>query len=185
VAAESEILLESRGLKVVGQPFPMPNAIGFDEVWQWERRVYDLSGDGKQTLTRSQRSHSVTRFSITLKSDVWLVDGTILTNGVHDVIGKPSFSGVIKWHPDGFEFVGMKGVDNYYAAAGKYILGIGHGSVRYIRDGDTLRIKQSIQGYRLSTGPDGSVLIAPDFQRPIGSPFVSDTASEPPKKGQK
>lgn len=177
--AEPEVLMVFKGLKVVSHPFREPESFSFDEVWQWQRQVFDLADDGKQTLTRTQRSHNVTRYSLFLKSGVWFVNGTMLTNGVHNIIGKPAFQGTVKWHPDGFEFVGSTSTDRYYAAGGKFILGTSHGGVRYLQKKDRLVVKTRFQSYHVATDPEGNILTSPDFERPFGTPFEVEYQSEP------
>ena len=178
-STEPEILMVFKGLKVVSHPFREPESFSFDEIWQWERQVFDLAEDGKKTLTRTQRSHNVTRYSLSLNSGVWLVNGTMLTNGVHNSIGKSTFQGTVKWHPDGFEFVGSTSTGRYYAAGGKLILGTSHGSIRYFRKEDCLVIKTRVQSYQLATDPEGNTLTSPDFKRPFGTPFEVEYQSEP------
>lgn len=177
--SEAEVLSVFDGLLVVGCPFREPESFGFDQVWQWKRRVFDLTEGGEKTLTRTQRSHNVSRYTLSKKSGVWLVNGTILTNGVHDIIGKPALEGTVRWHPDGFEFVGSMGVDEYYAAGGKFVLGISHGSMRYMRRGDRLLIKTRLQPYHLAKDREGNVLAIPDLNRPFGSVFEQEYQSEP------
>lgn len=177
--SEPEVLLTSKGIKVVGRPFREQESVSFDDVEQWERQVYDLAEDGKKTLTRTQRSHNVTRFSISLKAGVWFVSGAMLTNGVHGTIGKPAFSGAVRWHDDGFEFIGNEGLGKYYAAGGNLILGTSQASIRYSRDGNRLVMKQQSQGYYLASDPEGTVLTFPDFKKPIGTPFKVEYRSDP------
>jgi uncharacterized protein (TIGR03067 family) len=176
--AQPEILLVFKGLRVIGLPFREPESIGFDEVSQWRSQIYDLGEGGKKTLTRRQSSHNVTRYSLSLKSGVWLVSGTMLSNGVHDGMGKSAFQGIVKWHADGFQLVGNIGIQHYYAAGGKLILGTGHGSTRYLRQGDHLVLKSRFQSYHLAADPEENILTVPDFKRPFGSPFVVEYKSE-------
>lgn len=177
--SEPEVLIVFKGLRVIGHPFRGPESISFDDIWQWERQVYDLAEDGKKTLTRKQRSHNVSRYTLSLNSGLWLVSGSMLSNGVHRSIGRSAFQGIVKWHPDGFEFVGSSGIGRYYAAGGKFTLGTDHGSTRYVREGTRLLIKTRSHSYRLATDAAGTLLTAPDFKLPFGSPFEVDYRSEP------
>lgn len=176
--SEPDILLVFDGLKVVGHPFREPEAFSFDEVWQWQRQVFDLTEDGKKKLTRTQRTHNVTRYSFTLNSGVWFVNGTMLTNGVHHIIGKSTFQGIVKWHTDGFEFVGSTSADRFYAAGGKFILGASHGTIRYTRTGDRLKIKTRFQPHHLAVDSEGNNLTTPDLKRPFGVLFDVEYQSE-------
>jgi hypothetical protein len=178
IPSQPEVLMVFKGAKVVGHPFREPESISFDEVTHWERKVFDLAEGGEKKLTRTQRSHSVIRFSLSLKSGIWLVNGTAISCGVHDAIGKPAISGITKWHEDAFEFVGGSGVDEYYGAGGKMILGKHHGSTRYSRQDDRLIIRTRCQPYRLAAEADGTMLTIPDFKCPFGSVFEVEDKSD-------
>ncbi len=177
--AQAAILLSFKGSKVIGMPFRSPESISFDEVMHWDRHVYDLVDGKEKALTRFQRSHNVTRFSLSLVSGVWLVHGTGLSNGVHTYNGRPVLQGTVKWLSDGFEFVGFTPAGRYYGAGGQFILGAGHGKTRYLRRGDRLHIDQVHQSYHLAMDPEGNTLSVPDFKRPFGKLFVSEFVSEP------
>jgi hypothetical protein len=176
--AESEILLKFDGLRVVGLPFLTADGVALDEVLTWKREVYDLGKRNEKVLTRTQRSHNVTRYKLTLTSGKWLVTGEMQSNGVHSSQGQPTFMGVVRWNTDGFEIVGQASVDQFYAAGGKSILGASHGTKRYTRDGDDLVVRNRYQPYYLATDPDGTTILAADFKRPIGSVIEFTARSE-------
>ncbi len=176
-ADEPEVMQIFKGLKIVGHPFRDAQSISFDEVWQWDRKVYDVSPDSTRTLTRTQVSHNVTRYSITLTSGVWLAHGTMLSNGVHSSMGKSAFQGVVKWHDDGFELIGTVAMGRFYAAGGKYVLGVSHGNTRYVREGDELLIRVNSQSYLLAKDPAGESTQLPDFAQPFGSLFADEYRS--------
>lgn len=175
---DPEILIAFNGLRVVGKPFRGPDSICFDEVWQWRRLVYDFGVNGEKKLVRTQKSHNVTRYTLTVKSGIWLANGIMLTNGVHDRIDSTAFSGIAKWHPDGIELLGNTGVGQFYAAGGKLILGSEFGSVRYVRNGENLVLRNHTQAYRLATDSEGNILTSPDLKQPFGSPFKLEFKSE-------
>lgn len=176
---EGEVLDVFDGLKVVGHPFRDGDSISFDEVWQWERTVFDVGPDGTRTFTRRQVSHNVTRFSISLKEGVWLAHGLMLTNGVHSYLGKSAFHGTVQWHDDGFELVGTGSVSRFYAAAGKHVLGAAHGGTRYRRDGAELLIQVKQQPYQLATDGNGHLTQFPDLGKPFGSLYAVEYRSSP------
>ena len=96
-----------------------------------------------------------------------MANGGTLSNGIHDAIDKPAFQVGVKWHSDGFELIGaLHSIDRYYAAGGKYILGMGYGSTRFLRQGHTLVIKRHVQPYYLAADPEGNLLSGP-LQRAI------------------
>lgn len=176
--AKPEILIVFQGLKVVGQPFRQPGAISFDETWQWKRQVFDLGAGDSRTLTRSQESHNVTRYTLTRTGDKWFVDGTMLSNGIHSSIGKPTFQGGVTWRDDGIEFIGHEGVDRFYAAEGKFVMGAAFGTRQFLRQGDLLILKANMQPCQLAVGPQGQTLKFPDLTKPIGTPFVLEFKSD-------
>lgn len=176
--SKPEILIVFQGIKVVGQPFRQPEGLSFDETWQWKRQVFDLKADGSKTLTRSQESHNVTRYTLTITGDKWFVDGTMLSNGVHSSIGRPTFQGGVTWRDDGIEFTGHEGVDRFYAAEGKFVMGAAFGTRQFLREGDQLILKANMQPCQLAEGPQGQPLKFPDLSKPIGTPFILEFKSD-------
>jgi len=174
-----EVLLRSTSVKTVSHPFSGPDSAGFDEISQFRRNVFDVGAEGQTKLTRTQVSHNVTRYSVVTIAGEWFANGTMLSNGVHSTIGQSTFRGTVKWHDDGFELTGAWGVDRYYAPAGKFILGTAFGSVRYLREGDTLIIRVDVQPYHLAKDPSGNLTQFPDFARPFGTRHVKEFRSEP------
>jgi hypothetical protein len=173
------ILIEVKGQRTVGLPFQEPGAFSFDVVHSWQRRINDLTATGERRLSRIQNSHNVTRYRIKLFGDVWMVEGIMLSNGVHSVIGSSTFQGTVRWTTGGFEFVGQGGIDQFYGPEKSLILGVTHGTYSYSRDGDILVLKDDINSYHLAHAPDGTLLLAPDFNRKFGSPFKAEFRSEP------
>lgn len=103
---DNEVLVRFKGVKTIGNPCRSGQSLCFDETMQWQRSVYDVDSEGRESLTRIQTSHYNLRYSLTQRSGVWLAEGTMLSNGVHESSGKTAFSGVVKWHADGFELTG-------------------------------------------------------------------------------
>lgn len=175
---QPEILLKVKGHAIVGLPMLESDSIVFDLLSDWKRQVYDLNPNGTTSkLTHSQRSHSANRYFLSYKSGLWLASSIVLSNGIHDSIGKADFQGVVKWHDDGFELVGHTGASESYAACGAYILGTSHSSTRIVRKGSAIVLQLHTQRYRLAEDLEGSPLIAPDFTRPFGSAFAVEYTS--------
>lgn len=176
---KAAVLTEWHGVYTISSPFKTNNKISFDHCMQWKRIVFDVGDTGEKQMTRVQCSHSTIRYSISYVSGEWLVTGTVLTNGVHEAIGSPAFSGELKWREDGFELLGSNGVAEYYAAEGKTKLGILYGSSLYRRLGNVLKVEGKYQRYEIARSVSGALLQHPEFARPIGSEIVSSYESEP------
>lgn len=174
---DPEVLQVFNGLKLVGHPFREAEAISFDEIWHWERKVYDVGPNDARVLTRTQVSHNVTRISISKTGELWSIQAKMLSNGLHNAMGKSAFFGIVKWHEDGFELIGTTSVDYYYGAGSKLIPGISYGSTRYIRQNDELVTKVNLQPYELAIGMDGEPSTFPDFKKPLGSKYSQEFRS--------
>lgn len=174
----AQVLMVIKSSMTVGHPFEQSHMLGFDEVSQWRRQVFDVDETGKQTPTRTQVSHSVNRWILSLKSGVWQIAGFPLSNGVHDYLGA-EVTGTVVWHSDRVEFRVIQPLDRYYGPNGTYILGMSHGSVTFRREGGRLHKHIHTQTYHLANDPEGYLMTVPDFKRPFGTPFEQDYVSEP------
>jgi uncharacterized protein (TIGR03067 family) len=177
-ADQPEVLQVFNGTLVVGHPFLSSEAICWDEVMVWKRQVFDLGQGGTRTLKRTQHSHNVNRYSLSLRRGHWIVTATMLSNGIHESVGRPTIQGNVSWLAEGVELRGSLGVGEYYAPDGKWVLGSANGTVRYKREGERLHVQQRSQAYQFVADPQGTPLHFPDFQRPFGTLFEVDYLSE-------
>jgi hypothetical protein len=176
---DKEVLIRFKGMKTIGSPYLSGQSLCFDETMQWQRSVFDDDADGREALTKTQTSHYSLRYSLTQRSGVWLAEGTMLTNGVQETMGKNAFSGIVKWHVDGFELIGGIGIEQYYGAGGKLILGTDFGKNGFFRRMGRLNLATHRQPYHLATHSDGTLTAYPDFARPIGTAYVKEFQSDP------
>lgn len=176
---DNEVLVRFKGIKTIGNPYRSGQSLCFDETMQWQRSVYDVDSEGRESLSKTQTSHYNLRYALTQRSGVWLAEGAMLSNGVHESNGKNAFAGVVKWHADGFELIGSVGIDQYYAAGGKLILGTDFGKNVFFRRIGRLNLMTQRQPYHLATHSDGTLTAFPDFARPIGTAYVKEFQSDP------
>jgi len=167
------ILILLDGPTVIGHPMPMPESIAFDVTFIRAREVFDVTPE-KRTLTKVQRSHGVSRIVLTTVGGLWRYDETILSNGVQSSIGKVASSGYVQWMPNGFELIGTSGVSLYYAAGGERVPRAASSRTTYLRDGDSLVVKQEIQVCEAARDQTGGILNFPDLSQPSGEPVKSE-----------
>jgi hypothetical protein len=178
--SKQETLMVFKGQMIVSHPFHGADSISFDEVWQWKRQVFDVTSEGQRTLTRAQRSHNVTRYTIARRGDQWLATGLMLSNGIHNSIDGPTFTGVVRWSKDGFGLQGCMSPDRFYGSGGSLVAGVAYGESTYSISDGCLTIARKFQPYELSTAPSGLPLVSPNFAKPLGKPFDLLYKSEKP-----
>ena len=175
------VLIVLDGPTVIGHPMPMPESIAFDVTSIMAREVFDVTPE-KRTLTKVQRSHSVSRIVMTTVGGLWRYDETILSNGVQSTIGKVASSGYVQWLPNGFELVGTSGVSLYYAAGGERVPRAASSRTMYVRDGDSLVVKQEIQVCEAARDKTGGILNFPDLTQPSGDVVKSELIYKRPSQ---
>ncbi len=167
------VLIVLDGPTVIGHPMPMPESIAFDVTFIRAREVFDVTPE-KRTLTKVQRSHGVSRIVLTTVGGLWRYEETILSNGVQSTIGKVASSGYVQWLPHGFELVGTSGVSMYYAAGGELVPRAASSRTTYVRDDDSLVVKQEIQVCEAARDKTGGILNFPDLTQPSGEVVKSE-----------